>query len=567
MTSITTWLRLEPRCRRADIDAGLQARVHDPLWLLGRQWQVGEFQGSDAGSPAMAEWRGEATRLSHHAPGVVGPGGVAVGRALQQGAPLEAIVEGEPVALAGRLRLAADAGRQFLRLLGQQALSRRYDAEVVAAFGFLAPTEADRRGLDGESLAFLEVMAERVPDGRRLLAALAPALRPVPPGRPALPAALGVARADAAEVTAAALAWLDWVGSVFSASHATGWNAERLEYGLAVAARDGGGEVVLTADEYAGGRLDWAAFDIAPGASLGTPAAEAEALVQTTVPAPVTYRGMPAARFWEFEDRRVDFGAVDAGPEDLARMLLVEFALTYGNDWFVLPIELATGTLVRTRALIVTDTFGERYLVPAAHEAGSPAAAWRMFVLSERTGSGAVPRDGLFLLPQSVVAPLEGRAVEEVAFLRDEMANMAWAIERTVESAAERPRDRAAKAMAEAPAPAPAAGAAAYRLASVPPGHWVPLVPVQGPDGRRLRRARVLAADGTAAAVAAEGRLLEAPGLALHEAEVPREGVRVTRTCRLARGEDGSTHLWIGRRKRVGRGEGSSGMAFDRLEE
>ena len=36
---------------------------------------------------------------------------------------------------------------------------------------------------------------------------------------------------------------------------------------------------------------------------------------------------MPAARFWEFEDAQVDFGSVDAGPTDLARMLLVEFAL------------------------------------------------------------------------------------------------------------------------------------------------------------------------------------------------------------------------------------------------
>jgi hypothetical protein len=40
---------------------------------------------------------------------------------------------------------------------------------------------------------------------------------------------------------------------------------------------------------------------------------------------------MPAARFWEFEDARVDFGAVDAAPQDLARMLLVEFAITYGK--------------------------------------------------------------------------------------------------------------------------------------------------------------------------------------------------------------------------------------------
>ena len=53
MSSITTWVRLEPRCRTADMNAGLQARIYDPLWLLARQWQIGEFQGEDNGSPAV----------------------------------------------------------------------------------------------------------------------------------------------------------------------------------------------------------------------------------------------------------------------------------------------------------------------------------------------------------------------------------------------------------------------------------------------------------------------------------------------------------------------------------
>jgi hypothetical protein len=45
------WTRLEPQSVTGDPLPGLEARVHDPLWLLGRQWQVGEFQGEDAGSP------------------------------------------------------------------------------------------------------------------------------------------------------------------------------------------------------------------------------------------------------------------------------------------------------------------------------------------------------------------------------------------------------------------------------------------------------------------------------------------------------------------------------------
>ena len=45
MTSVTTWLRCEPHSRSADLAVSLEMRLADPLWLLGRQWQFGEFQG------------------------------------------------------------------------------------------------------------------------------------------------------------------------------------------------------------------------------------------------------------------------------------------------------------------------------------------------------------------------------------------------------------------------------------------------------------------------------------------------------------------------------------------
>ena len=54
MPSLTIWTRLEPRCRDADLTTALQARTHDPLWFLARQWQLGEMLGDDAGSPILA---------------------------------------------------------------------------------------------------------------------------------------------------------------------------------------------------------------------------------------------------------------------------------------------------------------------------------------------------------------------------------------------------------------------------------------------------------------------------------------------------------------------------------
>ena len=34
-----------------DLDSGFRAEIHDALWFLARQWQLGEHQGEDAASP------------------------------------------------------------------------------------------------------------------------------------------------------------------------------------------------------------------------------------------------------------------------------------------------------------------------------------------------------------------------------------------------------------------------------------------------------------------------------------------------------------------------------------
>lgn len=96
MSSITTWVRLEPRCRTADMNAGLQARIYDPLWLLARQWQIGEFQGEDNGSPAVAQWRGESARFTRYSPGPLAPRATADGQRFDGHAlPLETLVESD----------------------------------------------------------------------------------------------------------------------------------------------------------------------------------------------------------------------------------------------------------------------------------------------------------------------------------------------------------------------------------------------------------------------------------------------------------------------------------------
>ena len=57
-------VRIEQLAPEGDLDEGLRARVADPLWMLSRQWQLGEHQGENASSPALAHVRVRRTPLT-----------------------------------------------------------------------------------------------------------------------------------------------------------------------------------------------------------------------------------------------------------------------------------------------------------------------------------------------------------------------------------------------------------------------------------------------------------------------------------------------------------------------
>jgi hypothetical protein len=113
----------------------------------------------------------------------------------------------------------------------------------------------------------------------------------------------------------------------------------------------------------------------------------------------------------------------------------------------------------------------------------------------------------------------------------------------------------------------------AYRLATPVPNHWVPLLPVRVSATSaevRLARGAVLDVDGVPRVVSAKARLLEvgagAGRLLIREEEVPREGLVVRRRYQAARWHDGRLIVWAGNQVAVGKGEASSGLAFDALQ-
>ncbi|MEA3216515.1 MAG: hypothetical protein QOJ19_2671, partial [Acidimicrobiia bacterium] len=380
------------------------------------------------------------------------------------------------------------------------------------------------------------------------------------------------------------------------------WITDRLEYRFSVGATTDAGEVVLSSPEYLGGRLDWYDLDIDadPERSLRSPSAgappagsrPAAGRVANLLPTRVSFPGMPADRFWEFEDAAVDLGSVTASAEDLGRLMTVEFATVFGNDWWSVPVRASFGSLVGVRSLVVRDTFGEQVLIGATDAAAAGAAAgagagagaeagagatarWRMFRSTDGSlAAGSGPAPPLLLLAPVVAGSLDGEPIEELLLLRDEMANLAWAVERVVEGADGRPRNRSieygSRLTAAPPPQLPSPAALVYQLQTAVPEHWIPLVAVRDPAGGDrgaivLQRGSLLTQDGTMRPITAQGVLL-APDVSpwfFHEEEVPRAGLRVRRVPAVARWVDGSVHAWVSRRVGAGAGEGSSGLQFD----
>jgi hypothetical protein len=288
---------------------------------------------------------------------------------------------------------------------------------------------------------------------------------------------------------------------------------------------------------------------------------------------------MPATRFWAFEDSTLampDIAATDL--DDVLKLLVSDFLLVHSNDWFVLPFAQKVGTLAKTDYILVHDTFGKVTLVERADKDALPGPArWTMFSTTDPSRPSGLA--DYFVLPPSPGAAMQlGTVLEDVRFGRDEMANMAFGIERVTasrigESRSGRERDAEIAATLELPAPEPTDSGfpLRYRVESELPANWFPLFPRQVPPSGpaivlEVGRALKNVGETQPAAVPPLGKILQPDGLddyQIEEEEIPRTGLQIERVVYRARWTDGSTHLWTQRRRKVGAGESQSGLLFD----
>ncbi|MDH3614234.1 MAG: hypothetical protein OES10_13235 [Gammaproteobacteria bacterium] len=562
--AITAYNRLEARPRAHDFTRSLRAEVRDPLWMLTRQWQLGEFTAEDAGTPIDARLVTRKLSVDRVQLGDGSP------QTYDDSVPLEAAVEREQVPFTHTLRV--QAAQYFLRL-HTAALRQKYLPRYKTQYPLVQDAEAEFRGqVDG--LNFYLATRRASFDGERVLAAIDDgtffADVPIDAGD----------LVDMQRITAAFGQWLQRQYLQPSTAAPAAWDSSKLSYPVQAAAPgDGDEQVVLSAPRYPGGRLDWYSFEVDEGgAALDiadddyvAPPPVREAI--SFLPVPASFKGMPNPRFWEFEERQVNFGALDAQTTDHLLLVFAELGLVYGNDWYVVPYSIPVNSLCEVQSLIVTDVFGDRLLIDAADEGeGNDWRRWSVFGLSNRDEPGSTNEQ--FFLPSAVGAIQESDALERVQFARDEMANMVWAVEEVIPDATARGingHDAADKTAILPDEIADSPASIRYVLGTTVPENWIPFVPVHRPgtiqDITFQRAAMPTMGVPPREIINAKGVLLNEPGLPwfINEEEVPFTGTTIARSYQRVRWYDGRTFVWIGRQRQTGRGVGGSNLRFDQI--
>jgi hypothetical protein len=601
-TGITLWNRMEARPRTNNFNRALKAEIRDALWMLSKQWQLGEFLGDDAGSPVFSKMYLGKTKLTKYV-----PGNNAV-QSFDETVPLEAKVEKRKIPFAtGASFLSLDLrlmmGRQWLKFIS--SYGNIVAGDFIDKYKIALP-DADLKPdamitAHKEAWQQFNAVAGRCMDGALLYFYLKENNT-----HHAYDGIVSLNAGQFADIDTKAAKFMGWFEKLFyqpQAGEGDAWRPPQLEYQFACSAPQEGKEKVMVADEYYHGHMDWYNLDIDPvrqsldDTGVPDPAGIEEPLKLSFIPAPLSFDGMPNTRWWTFEDGRTNFGNINPSTTDLGKLLFIEFALVYANDWFLLPVTLPAGSIATVKGLSVTNVFGERLWVEAAGKGLDDAwNKWSMFTLNTKGNRGEITDNSLLVLP-TVSKILEGKPIEEVRLIRDEMANMVWGIEHIIplstgigkrgnEAATELKTryqqlvDKDNKDGVIVPAEKDYKADISYEVMNTVPENWIPFIPVKiEKDIRsiRLQRAampRILNGDTEKPAKVEPRTVLLREGLDavpkstyfINEEEVTRAGATVYQSYQRTRWYNGKVITWLGVRKQTGRGEGSSQLIFDQAK-
>lgn len=246
--------------------------------------------------------------------------------------------------------------------------------------------------------------------------------------------------------------------------------------------------------------------------------------------------------------------------------------------------------LYKIQEMVVTDNFGIRTLVNHLHE-NAPNENWGLFQLHDPKFDVGEQNDTCLFIPNVIDDLQKSNALEEINFLRDEMANMVWAVEHKVPNylgegvAGDELAEKVKQYLAGIAVPQNREtrlneAKVSYQLATSVPENWIPFIPVhlknQDLPSRQIQLQRASMpriVNGYRPTRVRPKTALLSQGLRsgkrkpsyLFEEEIPRSGAIIKGRWKRTRWLNGKTIIWYGYEKTNGRGEGHSNLKFDQL--
>ena len=559
--SFTPQFRLEARSRTSGGDStSLAMRVADPLWMLGRQWQFGEFQAEDNGSPISIDTFYTKEQTKYYALGSNGT------RQELNNIPLEAKVEAMNVApnptqldLKTKVRI----GQRFERMVRKNNTLAPVAEQLIVNMREINPlTSNPVVKLDAASQRFFNLMSGKVIDGSALIGSFK---YPNLSGRTFDDVLKGMIQK--------VLVW--YKDFYVQPTQESAWNQHQLAHQFKLQ----GDNTTLNAPDYQSGHLDWYSFDTAETKiqALSTKPTEMNLL-----PLNVSFSSMPNKRLYAFEDSKIDLSKMDIESGELIKTMLIDFSLVSGSDWFTIPLKMKLGELCWVEKIEVKDVFGVKTKIVNDEITGAilnpdGLQVWDMFKIRNTNPANYVRKDHFLFLAPAATMRLESEPLEELLFLRDEYANMVWAVERKAMNGMGKAVDGFDLHLEISgspldPAPPKNDSLPQFRLASTVPSNWIPYLPQHIANNNKnieLKRALMMRNEKDKAPrdIPPLTQLAANDIQKVREEAIPRAGVRVQVTNQRVRWTDGKTYLWRGRKVLAGRGEGNSGLRFDYLKE
>jgi hypothetical protein len=623
------WNRLETSSRSKSAKRILKAEIHDPLWMLGRQWQMGEFKGDDTGSGILAK-----AKLSYSTINSVYPINPIPPITTINSLPIEPIVESvnynfsikERVLLWKKwcelleLKVPTTSCISFFHAINSNLQSNVIidinlpltpaptDDEIAVnaiyqsnkrLVQFLNTIALSKSNIDGYFI--YEVLKgklagatfESVWDSTLLSSSSVSNIISTYLPQLSMP-----------NFEAANIEFIAWVESIYTNLKTDitkeYWNNRKMEYQLRI--EDNNGEKFV-AEKYHEGKLDWYDFEVSQSASPSTVTTVCKEMIMTKN----RFAGMPCSRWWEFENGAVNFCISDLQTSDTTKIILTQFALVYQDDWFAIPFKLPVGSYTSIDGIVVTDVFGIKTYI--ANQSMTYDESNHRFDLKnndywnewswmdmhyESNQLNSQRPTGKLLILATTGKTLESKPIESVSFIRDEMSNMVWAIEKRIPDMLGKGKDgyevardylsylKNNKPVSTIVPNLVNQAGLSYQLMNTVPENWIPFVPKHvGQTNRAIQLQRATMPRfleqynfgiPNTMNVRPRTQLLSyvngsgtSTAYYINEEEVSRAGAIVETSFQRTRWYDGKTFLWVGRYKSTGKGEGSSGLHFDKI--